>query len=708
MSVYTDCVPPISAEDYQALFEDIKREKRVYMPIVVDERGVDIDGANRRKIWNELRTAGHEVEDLVFQVVHSKTESEKRSLARSLNLHRRHLTQEQRRLIIADELRENPSQSNRQVAKGLGVDDKTVGAVRRRLEGTAEIPQLDRTVGADGKERPSTRPAPAPPVDPIPDLADPIPVSTPSTPSAPIFATGKQLEKIRELAEAGKMNLASEKGIGAAHKQMREERRGVEMLSQHAENQAKADTSEVVTIEQGDVFDVLARIPTGSVAAIFSDWPYNIAGNGGGTKIGPDFATFKPSDWKDDKTQEEWLEWCHRVMAEFKRVLVPSGSLMLFTDRALISYLWDDAKKAGMRPKNIIVWHKLNAAPNARGNLDSACELAIWIVKGSGYTFHRPATGQCSNVWSGSFVSGPTRRDYPHPTAKPVALFQHYIELFTNPGDLVLDPFGGSGATLEACLRSGRRCHTSDDVEKFVATMAARYRDVAEELGLKAGPPPHEHVYRSEGGQMVCRECGREMRLDVDDDEPEEQVPPAVTLSDVLEAELEHIDEDASNAVVHRILMPDGSTLMTCRDHAVRGCMWGREGYEYSLAPAGSQCEMCHPEAPPTIHHDCADCGASLDGQMGARVGKDIVCLPCEKARLAAAPPPPVRRSRPLPKRVWLVKTRRHPNSASTTIMEHTYRETARTAEEARERILSLPLVVEVLDVRPVENWGVK
>ena len=57
--------------------------------------------------------------------------------------------------MIADQLRETPERSNRQIAAGLGVDDKTVGVTRAALEATAEIPQLERTVGADGKARPS-------------------------------------------------------------------------------------------------------------------------------------------------------------------------------------------------------------------------------------------------------------------------------------------------------------------------------------------------------------------------------------------------------------------------------------------------------------------------------------------------------------------------------------------------------------------------
>lgn len=71
----------------------------------------------------------------------------------SSNVHRRHLTADQRRELITKVLKAKPEASNRQIAKQVKADDKTVGKVRAQLEATAEIPQLKKTVGADGKSR---------------------------------------------------------------------------------------------------------------------------------------------------------------------------------------------------------------------------------------------------------------------------------------------------------------------------------------------------------------------------------------------------------------------------------------------------------------------------------------------------------------------------------------------------------------------------
>jgi hypothetical protein len=73
----------------------------------------------------------------------------------SANLHRRHLTAEQKRDLIAKLLKMQPERSNNTTAKLAKVDDKTVASVRRELESTSEIPKLGKTVGADGKARPA-------------------------------------------------------------------------------------------------------------------------------------------------------------------------------------------------------------------------------------------------------------------------------------------------------------------------------------------------------------------------------------------------------------------------------------------------------------------------------------------------------------------------------------------------------------------------
>lgn len=138
---------PLSVEDYAVLKADIAA-RGVLVPVEYDDDGNVLDGHHRLKACAELG-----ISDWPRIVRPGWSEEEKRQHARQLNIARRHLTHAQKRGLIAFQIKEAPEKSNRQIAAGLGVDDKTVGVVREGLEATAEIPQLSKRVGTDGKER---------------------------------------------------------------------------------------------------------------------------------------------------------------------------------------------------------------------------------------------------------------------------------------------------------------------------------------------------------------------------------------------------------------------------------------------------------------------------------------------------------------------------------------------------------------------------
>ena len=167
-------MPPLSSEEYQELHDDIK-VNGVLEPIHVDEEGVVIDGHHRSKIANEL--------GIVCPVIthDDLDDTGKRSLAFTLNLKRRHLSREQRRVLIAESLKSDPQLSNREHARRTGASDNTVGSVRRGLESTAQIAQSDKRLGADGRERPASRPAPKP--EPAPGITSEEVVEPSQTPT---------------------------------------------------------------------------------------------------------------------------------------------------------------------------------------------------------------------------------------------------------------------------------------------------------------------------------------------------------------------------------------------------------------------------------------------------------------------------------------------------------------------------------------------
>jgi N6-adenosine-specific RNA methylase IME4/ParB-like chromosome segregation protein Spo0J len=145
-------LPPLSDDDRAALEASIVAHG-VLVPVEYDEDGAILDGHHRVEICESLGLV-----DWPRFVRKGLAETEKRTLARELNVSRRHLTAAQKRALVAGQLRDTPSISSRAIAAMLGVHHSTVEKVRKGLEETGEISQLETTEGRDGKER--TRPKP--------------------------------------------------------------------------------------------------------------------------------------------------------------------------------------------------------------------------------------------------------------------------------------------------------------------------------------------------------------------------------------------------------------------------------------------------------------------------------------------------------------------------------------------------------------------
>jgi ParB-like chromosome segregation protein Spo0J len=140
-------MPDLSDEDYAALKADIAA-RGVLVPVEYDERGNILDGHHRVRICRELGTT-----EWPRFVRKGLDDEGKRAHARALNLARRHLSREQRRELIAQQLKETPDQSDRQIAVALGVSHHTVAHERADLTLTGQIAQLERRKGKDGKLR---------------------------------------------------------------------------------------------------------------------------------------------------------------------------------------------------------------------------------------------------------------------------------------------------------------------------------------------------------------------------------------------------------------------------------------------------------------------------------------------------------------------------------------------------------------------------
>ena len=140
-------LPPLTTEQRDTLRDSIRAEG-IHTPIVQDQHGQVIDGFERLAIAEELGLRTYPV-----RTVHCPDERTRRHLRLQLNRNRRQLTRQQKRAVITQELVRSPELSDRYVASLVGVDNKTVAGVRRRLVSTEEIPHLPAKLGLDGKRR---------------------------------------------------------------------------------------------------------------------------------------------------------------------------------------------------------------------------------------------------------------------------------------------------------------------------------------------------------------------------------------------------------------------------------------------------------------------------------------------------------------------------------------------------------------------------
>jgi len=145
-------LPPLSDDDRAALKASIERHG-VLVPVEYDDAGNILDGHHRVDICSELGIA-----DWPRFVRKGMSEDEKRAYAREINISRRHMNTEQKRSVIEAQLKETPTISARAIAARLGVDHKTVSAVRDRMVRGGEIPHQREVVGRDGVRQPAIKP----------------------------------------------------------------------------------------------------------------------------------------------------------------------------------------------------------------------------------------------------------------------------------------------------------------------------------------------------------------------------------------------------------------------------------------------------------------------------------------------------------------------------------------------------------------------
>jgi modification methylase len=222
-------------------------------------------------------------------------------------------------------------------------------------------------------------------------------------------------------------------------------------------------------IVMGDCIETMRALPAKSVDLIFADPPYNLQLGGDLSRPDGSHVDAVTDDWDKfdslaiyDRFTREWL-------GEAKRILKDNGSIWVIGSYHNIFKVGSAIQDLGYWILNDIVWRKANPMPNFKGTrFTNAHETLIWASTGEGakYTFNYRSMKtlndelQMRSDWEFPICGGPERLKKNgvkvHPTQKPEALLYRIMLACSKPGDVVLDPFFGTGTTGAVAKRLGR------------------------------------------------------------------------------------------------------------------------------------------------------------------------------------------------------------------------------------------------------------
>jgi modification methylase len=219
----------------------------------------------------------------------------------------------------------------------------------------------------------------------------------------------------------------------------------------------------------GDCVEAMRTLPAASVDMIFADPPYNLQLGGELSRPDGSLVDAVTNDWDKFDSFAAYDAFTRAWLAEARRVLKPTGSLWVIGSYHNIFRVGALLQDAGFWILNDIVWRKANPMPNFKGTrFTNAHETLIWAASGekAKYTFNYRAMKtlndelQMRSDWVLPICGGPERirkgGAKAHPTQKPEALLYRVMLATTNRGDVVLDPFFGTGTTGAVAKRLGR------------------------------------------------------------------------------------------------------------------------------------------------------------------------------------------------------------------------------------------------------------
>lgn len=237
-------------------------------------------------------------------------------------------------------------------------------------------------------------------------------------------------------------------------------------------------------IIQADCMDTLRKIPDNAIDFICSDFPYNISWKGWLTMKGNKIVKVDFWDWNKRNSQAEYLDFVFSVITQYKRILKPSASMVLFfgyRQAGWIAYELERRKLFTFRTP--IILNKTNPQPSYKKNSFRSCyEMGLWLVNDNG-NYNKPRTfnflsqDKMKNVLHYK-IGKEWNKQSKHPTEKPQDLISTLIEVFTNKWHWVFDSFAWLWTTGIASCLTGRNALSIEKAPSFIQVIKQRQRRV--------------------------------------------------------------------------------------------------------------------------------------------------------------------------------------------------------------------------------------
>lgn len=469
---FQSLIPPLRPEELRGLEESIQAEGCRDPLVVWGEENILIDGHNRLSIC-QARQAPYKITHLNFA---SRERVKLWILTNQVS--RRNLTEDQRG-VLWKRIKDQRSEIEvRERAKKGG----EAGGVSR--------PKISLSVKTTDKLIPESKPspqAPKPKTDTRAAVAKE--AKLPENKLRDLDSIEKVIERTQGKAAARQTLDSILQGTKTVREAKVEARRADRETKKQAELEMRAAVVEeskgerLWEIRQGDCIEHLQAIEEGSVRLIFADPPYNIGINYG-------------DHYDDSRPADEFDEWCTEWLAAAFRALTSDGSLWLLVNHEWARTLCFRAEDLGFHLRQWLTWYE-SFGVNTTGMFNRCSRPILWLVKDAGrfvfndevdeirrksdrevkYSDKRAieASGD-GKVWDDVWgvnppiprVVGTSKERVPgFPTQLPIALLKPIVACASRPGDLVIDPFNGSGTTGAACIELGRRYVGIELSERF-------------------------------------------------------------------------------------------------------------------------------------------------------------------------------------------------------------------------------------------------